>query len=187
MNILSSYAFFTCINKPTRITPTSSTIIDNIFTNTLNKENNSGVLYYDLSDHLPIFTISSQFKFNCTNKLRKFKYRKESLENINALNQDLVNEEWQDVYIEKNVDKAYENFINKLTYYYNKNIPLIQTKQKRNTKNPWITPGILKSMKTRNKLYKTYIRKSTEENHKKYKQYRNKLTDIIRNSKTALF
>ena len=38
-------------------------------------------------------------------------------------------------------------------------------------------------MKTRGKLYKTYIRKSTEENHKKYKQYRNKLTDIIRNSK----
>ena len=77
--------------------------------------------------------------------------------------------------------------MNRLTYYYNKNISLIQTKQKRNTKNPWITPGILKSMKTRNKLYKTYIRKSNEENHKKYKQYRNKLTDIIRNSKKMYY
>ena len=42
-NILSSYAFYPSINVPTRITPMSETLIDNIFTNSLNKDNNSGV------------------------------------------------------------------------------------------------------------------------------------------------
>ena len=46
-----------------------------------------------------------------------------------ALNEDLANEEWNDIFGEKDVNKAYENFINKLTYYYDKNIPLVKSKQ----------------------------------------------------------
>ena len=37
LNILSSYALSPCINIPTRVTPVSSTLIDNIFTNALEK------------------------------------------------------------------------------------------------------------------------------------------------------
>ena len=37
LNILSSYAFYPSINVPTRITPMSETLIDNIFTNSFNK------------------------------------------------------------------------------------------------------------------------------------------------------
>ena len=39
-------------------------LIDNIFTNSLNKDNNSGVFTYDVTDHLPIFLISSHMKVN---------------------------------------------------------------------------------------------------------------------------
>ena len=64
LNILSSYALSPCINIPTRVTPVSSTLIDNIFTNALEKNKNSGVFTNDVSDHLPIFLISSQLSFN---------------------------------------------------------------------------------------------------------------------------
>ena len=105
-----------------------------------------------------------------------------------ALNEDLANEEWNDIFGEKDVDKAYENFINKLTYYYDKNIPLVKSKQHNSKiRNPWITRCILRSIKTRNKLYKSYISKPSEHSLKKYKQYRNKLTDIIRTSKKAFY
>ena len=60
LNILSLYAFYPSINVPTRITPMSETLIDNIFTNSFNKDNNSVVFTYDITDHLPIFFISSQ-------------------------------------------------------------------------------------------------------------------------------
>ena len=188
LNILSLYAFYPCINKPTRITSVSATLIDNIFTNTLDKETSSGVFSYDVSDHLPIFMISSQLKFKNGNEHKNNMYRKENPENIMALNEDLINEEWLDIYGENDANKAYEKFINKLTYYYDKNIPLIQLKQRRNhIKNPWITRGILHSIQIRNKLYKSYIRKPSEQSHNFYLKYRNRLTDIIRTSKKMYY
>ena len=114
--------------------------------------------------------------------------RKESTENVAALNVDLEQEQWLDVYEENDANIAYEKFITKLKQYYDKNIPLVQIKPSRNTaRNPWITRGILNSIKTRNILYKSYICKPSVQNHNCYKQYRNKLTKTIRTSKTMYF
>ena len=48
------------ISKPTRITQTTNSLIDNIFTNCINDEIYSGLLINDLSDHLPIFIMSKK-------------------------------------------------------------------------------------------------------------------------------
>ena len=188
LNILSSYAFYPSINVPTRITPMSETLIDNIFTNSLNKDNNSGVFTYDVTDHLPIFLISSHMKVNNVKKPIKKLYRKEDSNTISALNEDLANENWHDILEENNVNKAYEYFINKLTHYYHKNVPLVQSKQHKNKiRNPWITLGILRSIKKRNKLYKSYISNPSEQNCNKYKKYRNNLNSVIRTSKQMYY
>ena len=71
---------------------------------------------YDVSDHLLIFLISSQLTFNNVNKGNTNKLRKENTQTVMALNEDLANEEWNDIFGENDVNKAYENFINKLTY-----------------------------------------------------------------------
>ena len=92
LDILSTYALSPCISKPTRITPTSSTLIDNIFTNTINKDSLSGVFYYDISDHLPIFLISMQLRSNNKIKAKTMTHSKESIENIAALKSELEKE-----------------------------------------------------------------------------------------------
>ena len=43
------------INRPTRITSHSATLIDNILTNNINSHVVNGLLFRDISDHLPIF------------------------------------------------------------------------------------------------------------------------------------
>ena len=43
------------ITKPTRITDTSATLIDNIFISGRLQHNNSGLIISDMSDHLPTF------------------------------------------------------------------------------------------------------------------------------------
>ena len=55
-----SYSFMPLINRPTRISTNSATIIDNIFTNNHSDIANSwqGILITDISDHLPIFYIN---------------------------------------------------------------------------------------------------------------------------------
>ena len=45
------------INIPTLITPTSSTILDHVYTGVIDKSCSSGVLNYDISDHQPTFCI----------------------------------------------------------------------------------------------------------------------------------
>jgi hypothetical protein len=48
------------ISKPARITSKTATLIDKIFTNSIHKTQLSGILYSDISDHLPIFLINNE-------------------------------------------------------------------------------------------------------------------------------
>ena len=48
---------YSVINVPTRISPTSASTLDHIYTNSINKTRLSGVLIFDVSDHLPTFCI----------------------------------------------------------------------------------------------------------------------------------
>ena len=50
------------IQEPTRITKNSATVIDNIFCNSKTTLESSGAIIYDISDHLPIFTVTNAGK-----------------------------------------------------------------------------------------------------------------------------
>ena len=183
LNLMYSLGFLSAINRPTRSTLFSSTQIDNIFSNVHNNEVIGGILCSEVSDHLPIFSI-------CKSKLTypqisgQNLYRKESRRNIELLKQDLYLEDWIDIYDEEDVNAAYNHFNSKLQYYYEKNIPLGKTQNKRNKpKNPWITKGLLNSIRTRNRLFKSYLRNPTDTSLSTYKTYRNKLTKLIRASR----
>ena len=58
INLITSNSLSPLISKPTRITSSTATLIDNIFTNNLELDMNSGILYTDLSDHLPVFQVT---------------------------------------------------------------------------------------------------------------------------------
>ena len=57
LNSLSSYMFLPHIVQPTRISTTSKTLIDNIFSNIHTPSSVSGNLTSSISDHLPQFLI----------------------------------------------------------------------------------------------------------------------------------
>ena len=53
--------------------------------------------------------------------------------------------------------------------------------------NPWVTKGILTSIRKRNKLYKLSLNHPTPSHIRSYRKYRNKLTSTIRLSKKLYF
>ena len=57
LDIMYSNMFSPLITRPTRITSNTATLIDNIFTNHHDNLAFSGLLFTDISDHLPIFCI----------------------------------------------------------------------------------------------------------------------------------
>ena len=53
--------FFPLITRPTRITSNTATLIDNIFTNNIDDQFYSGLLFTHISDHLPIFCVNHDY------------------------------------------------------------------------------------------------------------------------------
>ena len=52
VNLTTSNGFLPYITQPTRITETSATVIDNIFSNYINHDNISGNIFLQFADHL---------------------------------------------------------------------------------------------------------------------------------------
>ena len=62
--MMSSNGFLPLITRPSRLTATSATLIDNICTNDIGDINHSvqGVFITDISDHFPVFHIAKQME-----------------------------------------------------------------------------------------------------------------------------
>ena len=58
INLQFSSSFCPTISKPTSITKSTATLIDNIFSNTIEEKCKTGLLLTDLSDHLPVFQLN---------------------------------------------------------------------------------------------------------------------------------
>lgn len=71
--IMYSKMFFPLITHPTRITSHTATLLDNTFINSLDTFCASGVLFSDVSDHLPVFTFLSE-KMNVEDKKTRITY-----------------------------------------------------------------------------------------------------------------
>jgi len=54
LNIFTTHSFIPTILYPTRITDTSSTLIDNTFINNITNHFDTAIIYNDISDHFPI-------------------------------------------------------------------------------------------------------------------------------------
>ena len=187
---LTSLSFIPHIIHPTRITPHSKTLIDNIFSNVPNfSQGKSGNLTISLSDHLAQFLVIPLDTCFVPPKVSKFKRDTRNFDRENFF-LDLLSIDWNAV-IE--IDKRDPNYsfmqyystINKLIDKY---MPLIEMTQKeiQLQSKPWITKEILKMINEREKLYKMYIKSKNsiikEEFHNKYKELRNKIRDLTRKS-----
>ena len=156
-----SYGFLPTITLPTRISENSATLIDNIFINFHNSQINyiSGTLILDISDHFPSF-------FSCKltleiNKTKKYIYRRTY--DKDAFNKLCTELESIDIYnlLDHNShadpNGNYGIFENTLNSLYNKYLPVKKQKyhKYRHKNSFWITTGLMKSIKYRDKLYRS--------------------------------
>ena len=97
------------IDKPTRITSTTSSLIDNIFTNHLDFDVSSGLFYNDISDHFPIFQITKQkLNIQCNPLLYSRIINGETIDSFKML---LCNVNWTRIIFCSNTDEAYNSFL----------------------------------------------------------------------------
>ena len=98
VDLLYSYCFIPLINRPTRVTHVTTTLIDNIFTNNLECAEKSlqGIFVREISDQFPIFHINCSYQQEeldiCIIK-RMYSYKHKQ-----SFCSDLAKIDWSEIY-----------------------------------------------------------------------------------------
>ena len=177
------------ITKPTRITKTSATLIDNIMiSRSLQHKYESFVVVEDLSDHLACLTILKD-QNKCVKGLRFIKTRKLDDKKIDQIVQRLLDVNWVEKLNNLDASTGFNYFHKLLIDCIDDLAPEVEIKISYNkiVRDPWITKGMLNSIRKQKKLYLDHLKDTTITNKNKYKSYRNQLQKILRTAKTAYF
>ena len=142
------------ITKPTRISKTTATLIDNILVSEdLQEMFNSGILTDNSSDHIPCYTtlenvlLSKKVPTRITGRDMRPKC-------MDRLKEKLKNEDWT---IDHNLplNENFNNFHNNLAELVDHFLPTTNRIMCNKTlrREPWLTPGIMKSISKCLQLY----------------------------------
>ena len=195
-DILTSNFFVPHIIHPTRITVTTKTLIDNIFSNSKNyEEGESGNLTVSLSDHLAQFLIIPNEIHHVTPKTRNqyiWDIKKFDSENFNR---ELFKIEWPSI-LNLHINDpnlAYEGFQEKIDSIIKKYLPKrkMTNKEAKQCQKPWITNDILKLIHQRNNLHKKFVKAKNKDAklllHTRYKTIRNQIVSLCRQNKREYY
>jgi len=190
LNIADSNGFISYVNKPTRVTNTSSTCIDHFFVRNVAHKNNirtSGfVLQNAITDHFSIL-LNLHYKNAEINFENNHKYNIKL--DVNKFNKLLSRETWAGVLSCNEPISATDTFIKLFKNYQQQCTTEIKLNKNEIKLKPWITTGIMQSIRGRDKLKKKILRNPspTTQQLEHFKKYRNGLTKIIKTAKNNYF
>ena len=167
------------ITRPTRITKSSATLIDNILVDHKHCEYlDNYVIIDDTSDHLPCVVVLKDVFLNKKSKI-KITSRDMREKNIKRLQTSLMNSDLvSELTRESTVDEKAEYFHTALSKKIDKFCPertrIVNYQKMR--REPWLTTGIMSSIARAKKLYKNRLMKNaTERDVNTYTHYNNTL------------
>src|SRR5690606_12735469 len=112
---------------------------------------------------------------------RKLKYARQfSLEANQLFCNELSSIDFSSLYLNNDINIAYDLFLSKYFSAFNKHFPLKQIKQSKKIRKPYISRDLIIRMKTKNDLFKVFIKTRNPDDYKKFKTFRNKLNSDIR-------
>jgi len=172
IDTLSSLGCYPIINKPTRVVNEAESCIDHIYTNNLSTEIKPYIMLHDISYHYPIYLTVSKARLKRDVKQRYF--RDTSNVNIIALDRDLHEtlDSLPMQYSEWNVNEKFYFIARSMKSRADTHMPVWKyTRREYKLKlKPWITQGIISSIKHRDYLFRVYKRSKLLTDFETYKQ-----------------
>ena len=150
--------FFPVTVLPTRISNTSATLIDHIYTNCHSSTETTvikaGVLITDFSDHLSNFifiTDNKKVKIDKISdrpliRLTSDKKIKQFIKDIEVIN-------WNNLYTMANPNEAYNLFHKQISEAYEKNFPLVRLLRRALKDKLWMATSLKRCSNKKHKLY----------------------------------
>ena len=183
-DLFNLYQFNQLIKSPTRITDSTATLIDLVFTTDKEKIVSSGVLDCAISDHSLVFIIRRAKKPRGGTK--NIVYRKFKNYSAEQFTSDLHTASWDAIEISLTVEEAWESFKTTLDDLMNKHAPVSMKRVRANTL-PWLTEEIRTTMKERDYHHKKAQKSGSLNEWCTYRRLRNKTTALIRESKRTCY
>lgn len=184
LNVMSEYGYESMINDYTRVTTISKSCLDHIFvkTNFDLEMYKSGILQTSITDHYITFIeFASGASINDHEKEPPWKKKYINYKNMKKI---LEEESWDVLYNTCEVDVAWTLFTNRLQEIIENCTKTIKIKKSDRKRKPWITRGIIVSIKRKDQLYKDAIKHPTNyELLRSFKTHKNILEDLIKCAK----
>ena len=184
--LLDFYNFKQLIDRATRVTDTSSTLLDHIYTNNKDIVSQSGVIETGISDHFMVY---------CTRKITRGyigKHNSVKARSMKHYDKDLFREklqsiEWLPVIESININEAWERFKTIFTQVVDDVAPEKEIRIKGRSE-AWINSEILELIYERdNMLMQANSDKTNRNLRVQYNKLRNKVTKTIKQTKVSYF
>ena len=187
INNLNEYAFKPIIIKPTRVCNNSATLLDHIWVNFEPFESFiTYIIFSGITDHFPVLY---QMHINDSAHIntKTITYRKKGEDCDNRFKVALEDSDIHDVLEINDVNRAFKKFNDIFKNLYDEAYPIITKRvSMKNLNNPWLTRGLMESIKNKNRLYKKFVKRPITYGDL-YRSYRNHLTKLIKEDKSKYF
>ena len=132
----------------------------------------SFIVKFDLTDHYPIFCVINKNLTNNKKNVEKSFYGDKtkfcSKSFCKDLQTDLENYFWYRAALSnKNFNELFNNFVHIISHCIDTHAPLrpISRRMRKLFQKPWITKGLLTSIKKKRRMFKSYFLSGKEKNH----------------------
>lgn len=191
-HIESLFGLTQLVLSPTRVTPTSSTLIDVILSSMPERHTGTRVIKFGASDHYCVETKMQLLKKSqhqnkqCHNVLHYRDYKSFSIDAfVNDVKESMADLLSNDV-PDDLLSQRWDEFKNKFLEYSDKHAPLV-TQRLKNRHNNWMDHDILKLMYERDHVKEKAVKTKSSDMWDEYKRIRNSINSKIRMKKKAFY
>ena len=179
-NVTSPLLLKQLISEPTRVTNTSRTLIDHIYSSNCKNILEAGIIKYTLSDHYMIMASRKMVNgTNCSKQRCKVTFLDYSLATPENIFNIFSQENFNYVLNEKSIDKMFEKFHIHLNHLIAKLVSEKTRFVKTYSLPKWLDDEVKENIKIRNRL-------KQDGNWDEYRKQRNKVTNMIKKKKKEL-
>ena len=184
--VFETYQLCQTINEPTRITSSTSTLIDHHVTNSEENVVKSGVIHLGISDHSLIYAIRKiNYVYKVTsNHINEFRNMKRFDEKL--FTADLLSQPWLNITAENDINSLWSSWKSMFLTVLDKHAPVIK-KRSRVFNVPWFTKDIKHLIFSRDRLKRKAIITNKNEYWDEYKTFRNKVNIAMRQAKSTYY
>ena len=182
---LSNFGLKQLITSPTRITCSTSTLIDHILTNSSNKITQYGTVDTAISDHKMIY---------CTRKLIRNKlgvHKEIEFRSLKGYTAELYEKALKDITFPNyenfsDANTAYSDLIGKITDVVNKLAPMKKSRIKSNSQD-WFDGEVAEKITNREKLFEKFKKSRLQVDKDILKEARNDVSNLIKKKKKEFY